>query len=108
MLEFKIKVHLFGVLNTGTDIIIIGSTLFMEIAAVATAVVARLKKKNFTKADKISHTYDQKPFTFDGRMDLDIAFGDKTILTPLDENVCHKAITLSGGGVCCQLGIVAI
>ena len=67
---------MFGVLDTGADITIIGSTLFKKVAA-----VAKVKKKNFKKADKIPHTYDQKPFTLDGRMDLDIAFGDKTILT---------------------------
>ena len=68
---------MFGVLDTGVDITIIGSTLFKKVAAVAKV------KKEFQESRQDSHTYDQKPFTLDGRMDLDIALGEKTILTPV-------------------------
>ena len=45
----------YGLIDTGADITIIGGKLFKRVAT-----VARLKKCNFKKADKIPRTYDQK------------------------------------------------
>ncbi len=62
-----------GIVDTGADITIMGKDLFAQVAA-----VARLRKKDFRKADKIPRTYDNKTFQLDGCMDLDISFAEKT------------------------------
>ena len=67
-----------GLVDTAANITIIGGKLFKQVAS-----VARLKKRDFKVADKIPRTYDQKPFKVDGRMDLDISFGDVTMHTPV-------------------------
>ena len=46
-----------GIVDSGADISIMGGELFKRVAA-----VARLRKKNFKRADKVPRTYDQKPF----------------------------------------------
>ena len=51
-------------------------------------------------------TYNQKPFQLDGRMDLDIVFGEKTMRTPVYIKMdAHDQLLLSEG-VCQQLGIL--
>ena len=53
------------------------------------------------------HTYDQKPFPLDGRMDLDVSFGDKTMKTAIYIKMdAHDQLLLSEG-VCRQLGIIS-
>ena len=60
--RLKFKVYLCLEYLTLMQIItMISGTLFKKVAA-----VAKLKKKNFKKADKIPHTYDQMPFSLDG------------------------------------------
>ena len=66
----------YGLIDSGADITIMGGTLFKKVAA-----VARLKKRDFMKADKVPRNYDQRPFQLDGRMDLDITFQDHTMKT---------------------------
>ena len=46
-----------GVIDTGADISIIGGGLFKKVAT-----VARLRKKDFRKPDRILRTYDKEPF----------------------------------------------
>ena len=58
-----------GVIDSGADITIMGEDLLKRVAA-----AARLKKSRLKKADKVPRTYDRKPFSLDGRMDLDITF----------------------------------
>ncbi len=94
-------VPMFGIIDSGADITIIGGILFKKVAA-----VAKLKKKDFKKPGKTPRTYDQKPFKLDGRMDLDISFGDKTMCTPISINMNAKEQLLLSEGVCHQLGIV--
>lgn len=65
-----------GIVDSGADVTIINGDLFQRVAT-----VAHLKKSAFKKPDRIPVTYDQKPFTLDGRMDLDIAFDGKTMRT---------------------------
>ena len=65
-----------GITDSGADITIINGDFFQKLAT-----VARLKKSAFKKPDGIPVTYDQKPFTLHGRMDLDIIFNDKTMST---------------------------
>lgn len=60
---------MYGIVDSGPDISIIGGDLFRKVAS-----AAHLKKRDFKKADKVPRTYDQKPFALDGRMDLDVTF----------------------------------
>ena len=91
----------YGLIDSGADITIIGGTLFKKVAA-----VARLKKRDFMKADKVPRTYDQRPFHLDGRMDLAMAFGGNTMTTPVYVKMdAHDQLLLSEG-VCRQLGII--
>ena len=91
----------YGLIDSGADITIIGGTLFKKVAT-----TARLKKKHFMKADKVPRTYDQQPFRLDGRMDLEVTFGDKQMTTPIYIKMdAHDQLLLSEG-VCRQLGII--
>lgn len=91
----------FGIIDSGADITIIGGTLFRKVAT-----VARLRKRDFKKADKTPRAYDQQPFSLDGRMDLDISFGDLTMCTPVYIKMNAPDQLLLSEGVCRQLGIV--
>jgi len=57
-------VPVYRIIDSGADITIIGGQLFKCVA-----LVASLKKKDF---DKTPRAYDHKPFTLDGKIDLDI------------------------------------
>ena len=90
-----------GIVDTGADITIMGPELFKKVA-----MVARLKKRQFKEADKVPHTYDRRQFKLDGRLDLDINFGDKTINTPIYVKMDAYDDLLLSEGVCRHLGIV--
>ena len=90
-----------GVIDTGADITIIGGERFQKVAA-----AARLKKRDFKRADKIPRTYDQQTFILHGKMDLDISFGDKTMSTAVYVKMDANDQLLLSEGVCNQLGIV--
>ena len=95
-------VPVFGIIDSGADITIMGGELFKKVAA-----AARLKKRDFKKPDKVPRTYDQQPFTLDGRMDLDVTFGERTMRTPVYLKMdAHDQLLLSEG-VCRQLGIIS-
>ena len=83
-----------GVVDTGADITIIGGDLF------------RLKKRDLKKPDRVPKTYNQRPFALDGRMELDISFGDTTVRTPVYIKMDSPTPLLLSEGVCCQLGII--
>ena len=90
-----------GIIDSGADITIVGGDLFRKVAA-----VAGLKKHDFKKADRTPRTYDQKTFTLDGRMDLDISFDGKTMNTAVYVKMdAHDQLLLSEG-VCRQLGLI--
>ena len=91
----------YGLIDTEADITIIGGKLFEKVAT-----VARLRKRHFKKPDKIPRTYDQKTFTLDGRMDLEITFDDKTMCTPVYIKMDTADQLLLSEGVCRQLGVV--
>jgi len=59
------------------------------------------------KADKVPITFDQKPFMPDGRLDLDITFGGKTMHTPTYPKMDYREQLLLSEGVCRQLGIIS-
>ena len=79
-----------------------GTDLFKRVAA-----AAWLKKKQLKKADKVPHTYDQKTFKLDGKIELDITFQGQTMRTPVYLKMdAHDHLLLSDG-VCRQLGIIS-
>ena len=91
-----------GIVDSGADITIVSGKLFKEVAA-----AARLKKKDFLPADKVPRTYARQVFSLDGRMDLDITFGERTMCTPVYIKMdAHDGLLLSEG-VCRQLGILS-
>lgn len=71
------RVPAYGVLDSGTDITIMGGALFRKVAA-----VVKLKKRDLKKPDKTPRNYNQTSFTLDGRMNLNITFHGKTMCTP--------------------------
>ena len=91
-----------GLIDTGADITIMGRELFARVAA-----VAKLRKKNFRKPDKVPRTYDRKTFHLDGCMDMDISFDGKTMSTVVYVKMDAYDQLLLSEGVCRQLGIVS-
>ena len=90
-----------GIVDSGAEITIVNGKVFEEVAA-----AAHLKKKNFLPADKVPRTYNRQIFTLDGRMSLDISFGDRTMCTPVYVKMdAHDGLLLSEG-VYRQLGIL--
>lgn len=91
-----------GIVDSGANIVIMGTEIFKKVAT-----ANKIKKKAFHKPDKVPHTYDQKVFTLDGYLQLDISFGDKTMQTCVYVKVdTHDQLLLSEG-VCRQLGVLA-
>ena len=66
-----------GVIDSGSDITIVGGELFKYVAT-----IARLRKSQFHKPDKIPKTYNGRTFTLDGVKDLDITFSGVTMKHP--------------------------
>ena len=97
----EIGVPVFGVIDSGADITIIGGNLLRRVAS-----VAKLRKKDLKPADKVPRNYDQRPFTLHGRMDLDISFAGKTMTTPVYIKIDAKEQLLLSEGVCRQLSII--
>ena len=91
-----------GIVDSGSDITILGGDLFRKVAA-----VARLRKSQFKKPDKVPRNYDRRVFSLDGKMELDIAFEGFTMKTPVYKKADAPEQLLLGEGVCRQLGIVS-
>ena len=94
-------VPVIGIIDTAADITIMGGSLFQKVAS-----VAKLKKKNFKPPDVTPHGYDQRPFKLDGRMELEVEFGDKTMKTVVYIKMDAREQLLLSEGVCRQLGLV--
>ena len=90
-----------GVIDTGSDITIMGGELFKKVAA-----VARLRKRDFKAADKSPRGYDGSPFHLDGRIDLELSVGDRSMKTPVYVKMNARDQLLLSEGVCRQLQIV--
>ena len=90
-----------GVVDSGADITIMNGELFKHVAAFAHL------KKNFKRADKTLRTYDMRPFTLDGQMDLDISFGERTMKTPVYIKMDATTPLLLSEGVYHQLHILS-
>lgn len=90
-----------GLVDTGTDITIIGGVLFKEVAS-----AARLFREWFKRPDKTPFTYDNKPFKQDGVMELAISFEGKVVCTPVYIKMDAEDQLLLSEGLCRQLGVV--
>ena len=96
------EVPMYGIVDTGADITIMGGTMFRKVAT-----AAKLRKRNFKEPDKQPLTYDQRPFKLDGMIDMEIKFKDKLIKIPVYIKMdAHDQLLLSEG-LCRQLGIVS-
>ena len=87
--------------HAGADISIIGGNLFKKVAT-----VARLRKRDFKPTDKTPRNYDGRTFSLDGRMDLEVTFNGKSMITPVYIRMDAEDQLLLSEGVCRQLGIV--
>ena len=67
--------------DTGSDLTIMGREAFKKVAT-----VAKLRKRDFCPADKKAYNYNGKPFTLEGHLQLEIAFGECTRSTPVYMN----------------------
>ena len=88
-------------IDTDADITIMGKELFAKVAA-----AARLRKRDFHKANTIPRTYDRKTFRLDACIDLKITFTEKMMKTTVYIKADAYHQLLLSEGVCRQLGIV--
>ena len=84
-----------GLIDIGADITIMGGDLFKKVAS-----VARLHKRDFKRPDKVPVTYNNQQFQ------LNIAFGETTIRTPVYLKMDAQEQLLLSEDVCSQLGLV--
>ena len=90
-----------GIIDSGSDITIMGGDLFRKVSA-----VGRLKGRTFKKVDKVPHTYDRRPFSLDGKMDMHITFCGMTMRSPVYVKHDVPEQLLLSEGVCRQLQII--
>ena len=88
-----------GLIDTGSDITIIRGDLFVA--------EAHLEVQYLKTAEQKACTYDQKPITLDGQMDMKIGFGEKTITTTVYVKLVAPDQLLLSETVCRLLGIVS-
>ena len=91
-----------GVVDTGSDLTIMGKEAFKKVAA-----VAKLKKRDFYPSDKKAYSYDGRPFSLDGKLHLNLTFGEYSMSTPVYVKMNAEDQLLLSEGVCRQLGIVS-
>jgi len=91
-----------GIVDSGSDITILGGEIFKKVAT-----VARLHKRDFKPPDKTPRNYDQQTFTLDGRIDVDVTFQDKVMKTPVYVKMDAPEELLLSEGICRQLGILS-
>ena len=90
-----------GIIDTAADITIMDAESFKKVAT-----TCRLRKKDYKPADKTPFNYDRKTFHLDGRIEIDISFGDRTMKTTIYIKLDASEPLLLSEGVCYQLGIV--
>ena len=84
---------MYGIIDSGADITIMGGGLFQKLAT-----HTHIRKKDFKKVDKVPRTYCQQTFHLDGRLDLNLTFNDKTMITPVYIKFdAHDQLLLSEG-----------
>ena len=79
-----------GVVDSGSDLTIMGKGLLERVAAAAKLTKGRLKN-----IDKVPKTYDGRPFTLHGRMDLDVTFQDTTNANPCLHQAGHNGASFT-------------
>ena len=72
----------------------------------ANCLTATLKVESLKPAEQKACTYDQKPITLDGQMDMKVSFGDKTIFATVYVKLVAPDQLLLLETVCHHLGIV--
>ena len=90
-----------GIIDTGSDIIIISGDMFKTVIA-----KAGLKKVEFKTANKQAFTYNKQRITLDGQMDVDISFGDKQVRATVYVKTEALDPLLLSEAICRQLGII--
>ena len=90
-----------GLIDTGSDITIIRGDLFYQIIS-----ESGLKVESLKPAEQKACTYDQKPITLDGQMDMKVSFGDKTIIATVYVKLVAPDHLLLSESVCHHLGVV--
>ena len=94
-------VPVMGVVDSGADITIIGKGLLKRVAT-----AAKLGRDRLRRVDKVPKTYDGRPFTLHGRLDLDVSFEGTTLRTPVYVKLDTSEPLLLSEGVCRQLSII--
>ena len=90
-----------GIIDTGSDITIIGGDMLKTVIA-----KAGLKKEEFKTVDKQAFTYNKQHITLDGQMDTNINFEDKQVYTTIYVKMEAPSPLLLSEAVCRQLGII--
>ena len=97
--EVKIEgVPVTGLIDTGSDITIVRGDLLYHIVS-----TAGLEASKIRSADQRACTYDQKPITLDGQIDLNISFGENTLCTTVYIKLVAPDALLLSEAVCCTL-----
>lgn len=91
-----------GLIDTGSDITIIRGDLLYHIVG-----EANLEMQSLKTAEQKACTYDQKPISLDGQIDLKICFGKKEIVTTVYVKLVAPDQLLLSETVCRLLGIVS-
>ena len=101
--EVKIEgVPVTGLIDTGLDITIVRGDLLYHITS-----TAGLEASKIRSMDQRTCTYDQKPITLDGKIDLNISFGENTLCTTVYIKLVAPDALLLSEAVCCTLGVVS-
>jgi len=90
-----------GIVDSNSDITIIGKEMFKKVAS-----VAKLWKKDFKPPDNQPRTYNLQPFRVHGRIEVDVSFGDHTMKTSIYVKMDAPEPLLLSESVCRQLGVI--
>jgi len=90
-----------GLIDTGSDITIIRGDMLYHIIS-----TAGLESSMIRPAKQTACTYDQKPITLDGEMEVNISFGEKMFCTTVYIKFVAPDKLLLSEAVCHRLGIV--
>ena len=91
----------YGVIDSGSNITIMGGDLLRRVAS-----AAKLRKRDLKPPDRTPQNYDQRPFKFHGRMDLSLfCWRDALTMSVYIKMDTPEPLLLSDG-VCRQLGIL--
>ena len=93
---------MYGVIDSGLDIMIMCGTLLHKVA-----VVAKLHKKDLKPLDKTPCGYDWQPFKPHEKIDLTISFEGKVLTTLVYIKTDTEELLLLSEAVCRQLGMSA-